>query len=306
MLRKECEENGAEIRLNTLVKGVALVEGGKRKEKHFGNFENSAIESVTEYDTGFLVQTNGSLIFARSLVIATGGLSVPKVGATGIGYEIARTFGHKIIDTTPALDGFVFSEEDKEKYDQLYGISCDVTLRADAHSFRENILFTHLGLSVPASLQGSLYWSPGESIEIDFSPELNIENELISLREKGGKQNLKTVIRDWLPKRLADKLADLFDTDIKIAELSNKKLDSLVKFLKAHEIEPVSTTGYIKAEVTKGGVDTEKLSSRTMESKLIKNLYFVGEVVDVTGQLGGYNFQWAWSSGFAAGQAAGS
>lgn len=318
MLEKECLDNGAQIKLNQKLESIALLEdlsvkelwsktpGSLKKELDGEQLNMPPFSKGSESpERKFIVKTNGKLYLSKFLVIATGGLSVPKVGASDIGYRIARSAGHKIVEPEPALDGFVFSPEDKKKYDRLYGISCDTILTVDGVRFRENILFTHLGLSGPASLQGSLYWKQGAPVEIDFCPDTDIEETLIKLRKSGTRKILRSVISEALPNRLAERLLDLESKDLaetKVAELSNSKLNAVKNLLKAHRITPVSTVGFVKAEVTRGGVDTDELSSKTMESKKIPGLYFIGEVVDVTGQLGGFNFQWAWSSAYAAAQ----
>lgn len=308
MLERECSFSGAQIELGVQIESISKVADGKLV--NFIGLANTAkadveklLSSQNKRLTGYLITSSKDTYFSKALVVATGGLSVPKVGATGVGYKIATSFGHRIVETTPALDGFVFTKADKLKYDHLYGTACDVILKTSLASFRENILFTHLGLSGPASLQASLYWSQGMPIHVDFLPDMDVFEELAELRKSGTKKQIKSILGEWLPKRLAEKLIDLLQEDTKIAELSNQKLNRLTDFLKNHEIKPVSTVGFIKAEVTKGGVDTSELSSKTMQSSLCENLFFIGEVVDVTGQLGGFNFQWAWASGYAAGQA---
>lgn len=317
LLEKECKEHGAKIELDSSIEAIFAIANGKLSDKGYIAGDATSAAKVAGYinsnprlhaeiddiNQGFVIKTDRELYLCRSLVVATGGLSVPKVGATGIGYDIARVFGHKVVEPIPALDGFVFNEEERLKYDQLYGIACDVLLKTERASFRENILFTHRGLSGPASLQASLYWRRREPVFIDFLPDLDIREILTDLRSAGEKKFLKSSFIQWLPRRLAERLALLLEIDGRIAELSNEKLDQIEIFLKNHAIMPSRTTGFIKAEVTRGGVDTRELDSKTMESKKRPGLYFVGEVVDVTGQLGGFNFQWAWSSGHAAGAA---
>ncbi len=319
MLEKECKENGAKIELDSKIEAIFAINDGKISERGYiagdgackaailNCFESNSrlLAELEEIKQGFAIKCDRELYLCRSLVVATGGLSVPKVGATGIGYDIARVFGHKVVEPIPALDGFVFNEEERLRYDQLYGIACDVLLKTERASFRENILFTHRGLSGPASLQASLYWRRREPIFIDFLPDLDIRALLTELRSAGEKKFLKSSLIQWLPRRLAERLALLTEIDGRIAELSNERLDQIEIFLKNHAIMPARTTGFIKAEVTRGGVDTRELDSKTMESKKQPGLFFIGEVVDVTGQLGGFNFQWAWSSGYAAGVALG-
>lgn len=277
MLVSECEDAGAKFKLNCHISSV-------RK------------------DNCFHIETNQGLYTSNSLVVATGGLSVPQVGATGFGYTLAKQFGLSIIETAPALDGFTFSDSEVKQFAELAGVSMDTIVSVNEASFRENILFTHAGLSGPASLQASLYWSRGNSLSIDLMPDLDIHQQLKELREGGSKTQLKNVLAEYLPKRFAEKFCELYFSSRPLISLSDKELKQLCNTLHCWTIQPNTTVGFRKAEVTKGGVDTDELSSKTMEAKKIPGLYFIGEVVDVTGWLGGYNFQWAWSSGFSAGQ----
>ena len=258
--------------------------------------------SIEKSEESFVVKTQRGSFYCQSLVIASGGLSIPKIGATGFGYEVAKQFGLKIVPTAPALDGFTFSQEDLRHFGELSGVSLDCVVRSNGASFRENILFTHTGLSGPASLQASLYWNKSDSIEIDLLPEQDILVWLKSKRENGVRAELKNVLSDIFPKRFAEKLCEANNLDIRANQLNDRQIQELDKLLHAWRIKPEGTVGYRKAEVTRGGVDTDGLSSKTMEAKQVPGLYFIGEVVDVTGQLGGFNFQWAWASGFAAGQ----
>lgn len=250
----------------------------------------------------FLVTTNQGTFTSDSLVIATGGLSVPLIGATGFGYDLARQFGLNIIKPTPALDGFVFSTEQRQEWGILAGVSLDTIVSCNGASFRENVLFTHTGLSGPASLQASLYWEKSKPLSIDLFPEYDIASWLIEQRKKQPGSLLKNVIAELLPKRFSEELAKIIPWHGNISSLAERTLEEAGEMLHTWQIQPESTVGFKKAEVTKGGVDTSELSSKTMESKKVPSLYFIGEVVDVTGQLGGYNFQWAWSSGYVAGQ----
>ena len=250
----------------------------------------------------FAVKTQKGTFHCQALVIASGGLSIPKIGATGFGYEVAKQFGLKIVPTAPALDGFTLSQEDLRHFGELSGVSLDCVVRSDGASFRENILFTHTGLSGPASLQASLYWHKSDSIEIDLLPEQDILVWLKSKKLNGVRAELKNVLSDIFPKRFAEKFCEANNLDMRANQLNDKQIQELDKLLHAWRIKPEGTVGYRKAEVTRGGVDTDGLSSKTMEAKQVPGLYFIGEVVDVTGQLGGFNFQWAWASGFAAGQ----
>lgn len=256
-----------------------------------------------EKNDKFVISTSAGDFRSQSLVVATGGLSIPQIGATGFGYDIARQFGLNIIETAPALDGFNFSRADAEHFKDLPGISLDTTVTCMKASFRENILFTHTGLSGPASLQASLYWHKGEPVKIDLLPQFDSEKWLNRIKNShNNKVEVKNVLSEKLPKRFAEKFAQMMNVNRPINQLNEKQIDSLAEHLHGWTLFPAGTVGYRKAEVTRGGVDTKELSSQTMESKKIPRLYFIGEVVDVTGQLGGYNFQWAWASGFAAGQ----
>jgi predicted Rossmann fold flavoprotein len=250
----------------------------------------------------FKIKTNLGTINSESLVIASGGLSIPQIGATGFGYELAKQFGMKIIEPEPALDGFVFNRTDHKHYEELSGISVDSLVTCSGTSFRENILFTHTGLSGPACLQASLYWQRNLPVEINLAPNENSLSWLTQHRKQFGKSETKNVLSDLIPKRLAEKLCALNAIKGPMAEVSDKLLKELASQIESWQFRPGGTVGFRKAEVTRGGVDTNELSSQTMESKKIPGLFFVGEVVDVTGQLGGHNFQWAWASGFAAGE----
>ena len=262
------------------------------------------IQSVAKVTEGFEVTTDRGAISCASLVVATGGLSIPKLGATGIGYDIAKQFNLKIVATRPALDGFTFTEADTPFYSQLSGLSADVTLSCNGTVFRENILFTHAGLSGPAALQSSLHWKEGDTVSIDFFPENDIFAELIEKKKQGNKGHVKNLLTEKLASRLAENLCAKWGLpDLPLPQVPEKKFEQFCQAIHGWKIIPLSTVGYSKAEVTRGGVDTNDLSSKTMEAKKVPGLFFIGEVVDVTGWLGGYNFQWAWASGWAAGQA---
>jgi predicted Rossmann fold flavoprotein len=243
----------------------------------------------------FLVTTSKGEYTAPAVVIATGGLSIPKIGATDFGYRVARQFGHKIHETRPALVPFVA----EDAFTDLSGVSLEVVASANGGPpFREKMLFTHRGLSGPAILQASSYWRKGEPVRMDLLPGRTLN--LLKRKKAGDRAELKNVLAEFLPKRLAERWPAppkplLVASDRELADLEAKLHD--------WQIVPSGTEGYAKAEVTAGGVDTNELSSKTMESRKVPGLYFVGEVVDVTGHLGGFNFQWAWASGFCAGQA---
>jgi predicted Rossmann fold flavoprotein len=246
------------------------------------------------------VETSQGVFSSESLVIAAGGLSIPKIGATDFGYRIARQFGLKIEETRPALVPLVFTDNQTKGFEKLAGVSLDANVSFGNASFRENLLFTHRGLSGPAILQISSYWKPKEKIEFDLLPEQDLRELL--LENRGRKQMLSNFLSERLPSRFAEKFCERFNVEKPLNQLSGRDIETISGILKGWLIRFDQTEGYKKAEVTLGGVSTDELSSKTMEARKVKGLYFIGEVVDVTGWLGGYNFQWAWSSGFAAGQ----
>lgn len=254
------------------------------------------VESVAKSD-GFLTKTSCGDFKSDSLVVATGGLSFAKVGATGFGYDIARQFGLAIVGTRPSLVPLTFTKE--KGLTKLAGVSVDSAVTTDRHTFRENILFTHRGLSGPAILQISNYWDAAKPVRIDLMPETDAE-ELFA-DNRASKQLLSNFLSRSLPSRFAQELAAMGLPDKQVSQLSDKEIARICRTLKGWEVSFGGTEGYDKAEVTIGGVDTDELSSQTMESKKVPGLYFIGEVVDVTGWLGGYNFQWAWSSGYVCG-----
>lgn len=269
MLLAECESAKVLIKTNCSVKNV-------RKDEHF------------------LVETNQGSFSCESLVIATGGLSFPKIGATDFGYKIAKQFGLKIVEMRPSLVPLVFA---KQNFTNLAGISIDSNISTKKNSFRENILFTHRGVSGPAILQISNYWQKEKPISIDLMPEIDALQ--ILEENRNSKQNVDNFLSKFLPNRFAE----IFVKNNKpLNQLSNKDFEEIAEKLNNWQVLFSETEGYHKAEVTLGGVDTNELSSQTMESKKVKGLYFIGEVMDVTGWLGGYNFQWAWSSGFVCGE----
>jgi predicted Rossmann fold flavoprotein len=250
------------------------------------------IEEVTHADN-FTLRTNRGEWSAPALVIATGGLSIPKMGATGFGYEIARQFGLKVIEPRPALVPFVLSQNDQQQWCDLTGVATEITAKTNRQSFQEKMLITHKGLSGPAILQISSYWKPGTAIEIDLAPGIEILNKEIRRDANTLRNHLRTI----LPHRLADRWLELSPPN----GWSTPALESWSNQLHHWTIIPETTEGYAKAEVTAGGVDTAELSAKTMESR-VRGLFFIGEVVDVTGHLGGFNFQWAWASAAAAGR----
>lgn len=258
-------------------------------------------EAIEKSDL-FIVKTDKGIFAGASLVIATGGLSIPQIGATGFGYDVARQFGLKIVAPAAALDGFTWNENDLRYFRDLAGVSIDTVVSCDSAAFRENILFTHNGLSGPASLQASLYWRKELPLIVNLLPDANPYDWLLKMRSEKPRTEIKNVLSEILPKRFAEQFCECISLKNNMSELSDKHLKDFTQTLQNWQIFPQDTVGFRKAEVTRGGVDTDELSSKTMESKKVPGLYFVGEVVDVTGQLGGYNFQWAWASGYAAGQ----
>ncbi len=281
MLLDECASVGTEISTECDITGIASID-----------------------DKKFQVTTNSGMFYASSVVVATGGLSIPSMGTTPFGYEIAAQFGLPVTSLRASLVPYTFDGEYKNMFSRLSGNAIDTRITFDKTSFEEAMLFTHRGLSGPVVLQISNYWIPGQAITVDLLPSVNAENLLIEAKTKRPKSVLRTVLNDHLPKNLVLELEALWWPNLKdkpIAELSNGQLARISANLSAWEVIPAGTEGYKTAEVTLGGVDTDYLSSKTMEAKTQPGLYFVGEVVDVTGHLGGFNFQWAWSSGFACG-----
>ena len=260
-------------------------------------FVQSRIQEVRR-TTEFVVRTASGEFRAPALVVATGGLSIPKMGATALGYELAHQFGLKIVETKPGLVPFVLSREDRSRYCDLAGVSAEVVAKADHHAFREKMLITHRGLSGPAILQISSYWEKGLPIEIDLAPQREIAPEIRAAKFRNVTA-ARNAFQGIVPRRLAERWLENHPP----AAWNDEALAKWEKLIHKWVIEPADTEGYEKAEVTAGGVDTAELSSKTMECLKVKGLFFIGEVVDVTGQLGGFNFQWAWASGAAAGRA---
>ena len=260
------------------------------------------IKNVTKENDQYLVSTETDKYSSQSLIIATGGLSVPKIGATSFGYEIAKKFDHDIIETLPALVPLTFNEKILEMCKELTGLSVEAIVSFNKTLFQEGMLFTHRGLSGPSILQISSYWKLGDNIKVNLSPKLNIYQLLEEKRKLNPKFDILNIVSEILPKRLAQIICSENKVSGNISELSNKILKQLSENINNWLINPTGSEGYRTAEVTLGGVNTKELSSKTMMSNKHKNLFFIGEVVDVTGHLGGYNFQWAWSSGYVAGQ----
>ena len=260
------------------------------------------IKNIDKENDQFLVSTENDQYSSESLIVATGGLSVPKIGATSFGYEIAKKFDHNIIETLPALVPLTFNEKILEICKELTGLSVEAIVSFNKVLFQEGMLFTHRGLSGPSILQISSYWKQGDNIKVNLSPKLNVYQLLEEKRKLNPKFDILNIVSEILPKRLAQIICSENKVSGNISELSNKILKQLSENINSWLINPTGSEGYRTAEVTLGGVDTKELSSKTMMSNKHKNLFFIGEVVDVTGHLGGYNFQWAWSSGYVAGQ----
>ena len=275
------------------------------KECELANVTLKKEFNVTEINKDkdqYIVSTINETYSSQSLIIATGGLSVPKIGATSFGYEIAKKFGLDVLETLPALVPLTFNEKILEICKELTGLSVEAIVSFNKVLFQEGMLFTHRGLSGPSILQISSYWKQGDNIKVNLSPKLNVYQFLEDKRKLNPKLDIGNIISDILPKRLAQIICSENKVTGNISELSNKILKQLSDAINTWIINPTGSEGYRTAEVTLGGVNTKELSSKTMMSNKHENLFFIGEVVDVTGHLGGYNFQWAWSSGYVAGQ----
>ncbi|MBS0440177.1 MAG: NAD(P)/FAD-dependent oxidoreductase [Proteobacteria bacterium] len=259
------------------------------------------IDSVRKTADGFVVGTDSGLFTAPALVVASGGLSIPSMGASGFGYAIARQFGHDVLPTRAALVPLTLSGTHLERWQDLSGVALPVEARCGTQSFRGAMLITHRGISGPAILQISSYWQPRDALTIDLLPELDALTLLRDQQAQRPASELKTILAEWLPKRFAQRLCETTITNRPMKQYRDAELIQIAVDLKNWPIVASGTEGYRTAEVTLGGVDTDELSSATMQSRRVPGLYFVGEVVDVTGHLGGYNFQWAWASGHAAG-----
>jgi len=260
------------------------------------------VTAVSRLSNGFRLVTDRGDVSAQRLVVATGGKSIPKIGATGFGYQLAAQFGLSVVETRPGLVPLTFSEADLGWIGPLAGIGVPGRIRLGRTAFDEAMLFTHRGLSGPAILQISSYWREGSSIIVDFFPNGDLGAELEAAKRDNGRQMLRTALGNRLPERLARHFEQALGETRPLAELASKRLVEAARLVQALELHPIGTEGYRTAEVTLGGVDTQALDSRTMEARDVPGLHFIGEVVDVTGWLGGYNFQWAWSSGWAVGQ----
>jgi predicted Rossmann fold flavoprotein len=275
-------------------------------EMRLGNVElrlSTSVESMEKAPEGFALKLSQGAVQCRSVVVATGGKSIPKMGATGFGYDLAQQFGLKIVETRPALVPLTLEPTLLERLTPLAGVSVDAVAGCRKTTFAEAMLFTHRGLSGPAILQISSYWREGDEIVLSMLPGVNLFEELRAARAQNGRQALQTALSAFLPKRLAQLIAETEKGPANLADYSDKRLRTIDEAVNRWRFKPAGSEGYRTAEVTLGGVDTRELDSRTMEAKAVPGLYFIGEVVDVTGWLGGYNFQWAWSSGWCAGQA---
>ena len=263
-----------------------------------------AVEDVERASAGFRVKTSQGMFHAQSLIVATGGLSIPSLGATGFGYELGRRFGHDVLPTRAGLVPLTLSGRPQERFADLAGVALPVTATSNGRSFSNFMLVTHRGISGPAILQISSYWQPGDDLALDLLPGQDARAWLHAMKRDRGAAELRTVLGDVLPKRLAQRLCEHWLPDKPVRQLDHRELEAVATLLSAFPLVASGTEGYRTAEVTLGGVDTNKVSSTTMESRLVPGLFFIGEVLDVTGWLGGYNFQWAWASGHAAGSVA--
>lgn len=278
MLLDECQQAGVDLRLDT------------------------SVQQIEKTEAGYALSTDLGSVASPALVVATGGLSVPTLGATGFGYEVARQFGHNVVATRAGLVPFIITDQLKELCNELSGTSVDCVVSCNDQSFRENILFTHRGLSGPAILQISSFWHLGDAVEIDLLPDRDVLTWLQDQRAARPESDLRTVLAAVFTKKMAALLTDQWFAPKRMKQYTTTELREIAEKLGAWQVVPAGTEGYRTAEVTLGGVDTREVSSKTMESLRSPGLYFVGEVLDVSGHLGGFNFQWAWASGYAAAQ----
>lgn len=288
MLLKECAAVNVEIKTKCTIDDVSTVK--------------SACNSTSRYQ----LNTNFATYHCHSVVVATGGLSIPTMGATGFGYQLAEQFGLNTLPRRAGLVPFTFSGETKSMTERLSGLAVDIAMHSDHNSFRENMLFTHRGISGPSALQLSNYWQLGEPITVDLLPDEDLETLLLSAKNAQPKALLRTILGKYLAKNLVLELQTSIwpdSAETPLSQFSDQRLKQIAETLGRWQLKPSGTEGYRTAEVTLGGIDTDEISSKTMESKRHPGLYFIGEVLDVTGHLGGFNFQWAWASGVAAGEA---
>lgn len=295
MLLSECEQAGVTVQLKTSVESILT-----RGDDGFAE-----VDGLSEFN----LSTNQGKFSCESLVIATGGLSIPTLGATGFGYQIAEKFGLNTYPTRAGLVPFTITDQLKAVCSELSGSSCEVSIECNEQSFRGNLLFTHRGISGPAILQISSYWQAGDSLQINLLPDIDLAQALREAQHERPKLSLKKFIAQWLTQKMAEQLVEHLlpaelnpDSAMTLAELNAEQMDLIGQRFNAWQLIPSGTEGYRTAEVTLGGIDTDEVSSKTMMAKKQQGLYFIGEVLDVTGHLGGFNFQWAWASGWAAAQ----
>ncbi|EAT12823.1 NAD(P)/FAD-dependent oxidoreductase [Bermanella marisrubri] len=279
MLLNRCDELGVTIRLNC------------------------TMETVSQQENGFILNTNQGVIECHALVVASGAMSFPTMGATDFGHKLAKKFGLNITETRPGLVPFTLDARDLAPLKNLSGVAIDAMVSCRDMSFRENILFTHKGLSGPAILQISSYWKPGQSVTVCMLPDIDLAQFFKDAQQNQPNKQLNTVLRQHFPERLIEAFCQDFDLSKPLQQYKHKDLTSIAERFQNWQFIPSGTEGYKKAEVTLGGVDTDEVSSKTFEAKSVKGLYFIGEVLDVTGHLGGFNFQWAWASGHCCGKA---
>ena len=279
MLLERCDNLGVKIELNCSIHSI-----NKNEDDHF-----SLISSLGDYQS-------------VALVIATGAMSFPTMGATDFGHRIAKQFGLKFTATTPALVPFTFDAKEKNQFDGLAGVSIDCRIECNNQVFYENILFTHKGLSGPAVLQISSYWKPGNTVTISCLPDVMLFDELKNHQQASPNKHLHTILQQFFPQHVVNCFCHVIDIQKPLQTYKHSELEQIADLFQNWQFIPSGTEGYKKAEVTLGGVDTDEISSKTFEAKNVKGLYFIGEVIDVTGHLGGFNFQWAWASGYCCGQ----
>lgn len=298
MLLSECHQAGVEIKTHCEIEQVSALEHKGHSDKHQQQDDRCRYQVQFNHDNTIIKQT------CQSLVIATGALSIPSLGGSSIGYDIAQQFGLTLTPRQAGLVPFMFSDDLKPVCERLSGLALEVTVSCNTHSFTENMLFTHRGLSGPVMLQISNYWQAGDTIDIDLLPNIDAGHWLTESKQQHPKNQLKTILTHRLAKPLVNELQTRWwsdKTQSSLTEFTDKQLIAIGQQLNQWQLKPSATEGYRTAEVTLGGIDTDGISSKTMEAKQQPGLYFIGEVLDVTGHLGGFNFQWAWSSGYSAG-----
>ncbi len=305
MLLNECEQAGVEIRTRCDIQKVTRIESSE-EENSSGSDELPRYRIISMENENKNENPKRVTMLTRALVVATGALSIPTLGGSGLGYELAQRFDLPLVERRAGLVPFTFSDHLKPICERLSGIALEVEVSCNQQSFTENMLFTHRGLSGPAMLQISNYWAPGDALQINLLPAIDLTQHLLQAKRDSGKSLLKTILGGLLAKSLVAELQMLLWPDSAewpLAQFSDKQLTAIASELQNWRVKPSGTEGYRTAEVTLGGVDTSSISSKTMEVKHMPGLYFIGEVLDVTGHLGGFNFQWAWSSGYSAGMA---